>query len=67
MTLESKSDITNAAESAREEELLASKMTHTPVRKTHRKLKIVLVAVLAVVVAGADRLRRLRGRLLSRG
>ncbi len=53
MTLESKSDITNAAESAREEELLASKMTHTPVRKTHRKLKIVLVAVLAVVVAGA--------------
>lgn len=53
MTLESKSDITNAAEPAREEELLASKVTHTPVHKTHRKLKIVLMAVLAVVVAGA--------------
>lgn len=53
MTLESKSDITNVAESAREEELLASKVTHVPVRKTHRKLKIVLMAVLAVIVAGA--------------
>lgn len=53
MTLESKSDITNAAEPAREEELLASKMTHAPARKTHRKLNVVLVAVLAVVVAGA--------------
>lgn len=40
MTLESKSDITNAAEPSREEELLASKMTHTPVRKTRRRLKV---------------------------
>lgn len=37
----------------REEELITGKMTHTPVRKTHRKLKIALVAVLAVIVAGA--------------
>lgn len=50
MTLESESDITDAVEPAREEELLASKVTHTPVRKTHRKLKIALTAVLAVVV-----------------
>lgn len=53
MTLESKSDITNAAEPAREEELLAGKVEHTPIHKTHRKLKIVLMAVLAVIVAGA--------------
>ena len=53
MTLESKSDITDAVEPAREEELLAGKMTHIPVRKTHRKLKIVLMAVLAVIVVGA--------------
>lgn len=53
MTLESKSDITNAAEPAREEELIAGKMTHTPVRKTHRKLKIALAAVLTAIVAGA--------------
>lgn len=37
----------------REEELIAGKVEHTPVRKTHRKLKIALMAVLAVVVAGA--------------
>ena len=55
MTLKSKSDITNGAEPAREEELLAGKVEHTPVRKTHRKLKIALVAVLAAyfIVAGA--------------
>lgn len=52
MTLKSKSDITNAAEPACEEELLAGKVEHTPVRKTHRKLKIALVAVLAIIVAG---------------
>lgn len=53
MTLESKSDITDAVEPAREEDLLMGKVTHTPARKTHRKLKIVLMAVLAVIVAGA--------------
>lgn len=53
MTLESKTDITNGTEPAREEELLAGKVKHTPVRKTHRKLKIVLMAVLTVIVAGA--------------
>ena len=53
MTLESKSDITNVAEPTREEELFAGKVEHTPVRKTHCKLKIVLTAVLAIIVAGA--------------
>ncbi len=53
MTLESKSDITNAAEPACEEELLAGKVEHTPVRKTRRRLKVALAAVLAVIVAGA--------------
>lgn len=53
MTLESKSDITDAVEPAREEELLASKVTHTPVRKTRRRLKVALTAVLVVIVAGA--------------
>ncbi len=33
MTLESKSDITNGAEPAREEELLAGKVEHTPLAK----------------------------------
>lgn len=53
MILGSKSDITNAAETAREDELLANKVEHPPARKIHRKLKIVLAAVLAVIAAGA--------------
>lgn len=53
MILESKSDITNAAETAREDDLLADKVEHPPARKIHRKLKIVLAAVLAVIAAGA--------------
>lgn len=52
MTLESKTD-SPGTEPAREEEPVAGKVKHTPVRKTHRKLKIVLMAVLTVIVAGA--------------
>lgn len=53
MTLENKSGITNAVETAREDELLTDKVEHASVRKIHRKLKIVLTVVLAIIVAGA--------------